>query len=85
MRGYGGTGAPTPVESYAIQHIAADMLGLLDAFGRDTCALVGHDWGAVCYWLIGLLHPSRFVALAGFNVPYAGRGAARRRAQFTTR
>ena len=76
MRGYGGTDAPDPVETYGIQHIAADMLGLLDAFGRDTCALVGHDWGAVCCWLIGLLHPSRFVALAGFSVPYAGRGAS---------
>ena len=76
MRGYGGTDAPDAVDAYSIQHIAADMLGILDAAGRDTCALIGHDWGAVCCWLIGLLHPSRFVALAGFSVPYAGRGAS---------
>ena len=51
------------------------MLGFVDVAGRDTRARRPR-LGRGVPLADGLLHPSRFVALAGFSVPYAGRGAS---------
>jgi pimeloyl-ACP methyl ester carboxylesterase len=74
MRGYGGSDKPEAVDSYGIQHVTADIVGLVDALGEDTAMLVGHDWGAIVTWHCMLLHPQRFSALVAMSVPYTGRG-----------
>jgi pimeloyl-ACP methyl ester carboxylesterase len=73
MRGYGDTEAPEAVEEYDIVHLAADMVGVLDASSAKTAIMVGHDWGAIVAWNTVLLHPERFTALIAMSVPYAGR------------
>jgi pimeloyl-ACP methyl ester carboxylesterase len=75
MRGYGKTDKPPAVEDYDIQHVTADIAGLVDALGEKTAVLVGHDWGAIVAWHCMLLHPDRFTALVAMSVPYAGRGS----------
>ena len=75
MRGYGKTDKPSPVEDYDIQHVTADIAGIVEALGEKTAVLVGHDWGAIVAWNCMLLHPDRFTALVAMSVPYAGRGA----------
>src|SRR5688572_20079123 len=39
MRGYGGSDKPEDVESYGIQHVTADIVGLVDALGEDSAML----------------------------------------------
>jgi pimeloyl-ACP methyl ester carboxylesterase len=74
MRGYGKTDKPKAVEDYDIQHVTADLVGILDALGEKNAILVGHDWGAIVAWQAMLLHPTRFNALVAMSVPYSGRG-----------
>ncbi|MDT8429702.1 MAG: alpha/beta hydrolase [Pseudomonadales bacterium] len=73
MRGYGATDAPADVEDYDIEHLAADMVGIIDAYGEDKAIMMGHDWGAIVAWHSVLLYPQRFSALITMSVPYAGR------------
>jgi pimeloyl-ACP methyl ester carboxylesterase len=73
MRGYGATDAPPNVEDYDIVQLAADMVGIVDAYGEDKAILMGHDWGSIVAWNTVLLHPDRFSALVAMSVPYGGR------------
>jgi pimeloyl-ACP methyl ester carboxylesterase len=75
MRGYGATDAPALVEDYNIVTLAADIVGIVDAFGEDKAILMGHDWGSIVAWNTVLLHPERFSALVAMSVPYSGRPA----------
>jgi len=74
MRGYGKTDKPHNVEDYDIQHLAADINGIIEALGENTAVLIGHDWGAIVAWQSVLLYPERFSAMVAMSVPYAGRG-----------
>lgn len=79
MRGYGKTDAPESVDDYDIVHLAADMVGVLDAVGvkkgEEKATIVGHDWGAVVAANAVLLHPERFSSLVLMSVPHRGRAA----------
>jgi epoxide hydrolase A/B len=77
MRGYGGTDRPEPIDQYTQLHHVGDMVGLLDALGEETAAIVGHDWGAPVAWNAALLRPDRFPAVAALSVPYTPRGGTR--------
>ncbi len=74
MRGYGQTEAPAEVADYDIVHLAADMVGVLDALGEEQATIVGHDWGAMVAANAVLLHPERFSSLVLMSVPHRGRG-----------
>ena len=73
MRGFGGSDKPAAVAEYDIQHLTADVVGIIDALGEKTAVVVGHDWGAIVAWQSLLLHPSRFTGLVAMSVPYGGR------------
>jgi pimeloyl-ACP methyl ester carboxylesterase len=78
MRGYGKTDKPDAVEAYDIHQVTADIVGIVDAIGKETgektAMLVGHDWGAIVGWHCMLLHPTRFTSYVAMSVPYNGRG-----------
>jgi len=63
------------VDDYDIVHLAADMVGVLDALGEEKATMVGHDWGSVVAYSSVLLHPDRFSSLVLMSVPYSGRAA----------
>jgi pimeloyl-ACP methyl ester carboxylesterase len=69
QRGYGRSSAPGQVEDYRVDHLAADLLGLLDETGHDQGVFVGHDWGALIVWDLARLHPERVRAVVGVSVP----------------
>jgi pimeloyl-ACP methyl ester carboxylesterase len=50
--------------------LVADVVGLVDALGAERAALIGHDWGAPIVWTSAMLHPERFLGVAGISVPY---------------
>jgi pimeloyl-ACP methyl ester carboxylesterase len=76
VRGYGGTDAPAAIESYNMLNHTADVVGILDALGERTAAVVGHDWGAPIAWHCALLYPDRFPAVVALSVPYIPRASA---------
>ena len=71
MRGYGASACPPRVESYRVDAVGADLVGLLDHEGVERAHFVGHDWGAASTWPLGLSHPDRVLSLTGLSVPYA--------------
>jgi pimeloyl-ACP methyl ester carboxylesterase len=75
LRGYGKSDKPAAVEDYDIHHLAADVVGIIDALGEKTAVVVGHDWGSLVAWNAVLLHPERFTGLVAMSVPYGGRAA----------
>jgi pimeloyl-ACP methyl ester carboxylesterase len=73
VRGYGGSDKPHPVADYAMEHMVADVAGLIETLSPDARAvIVGHDWGAPIVWNTALIRPDRVRAVAGLSVPYLG-------------
>ena len=73
QRGYGGTSQPEGIDAYTLDHLAADMVALLDLLGEDEAVFVGHDWGAPVVWHLALRHADRVRGVVGMSVPYTGR------------
>src|SRR2546427_8775999 len=77
LRGYGTTDRPADPADYDIQHLAGDVLGLLDALEEERAVLVGHDWGAPLVWYLALSAPDRLAGVAGLSVPFLPRAPLR--------
>lgn len=74
QRGYGASSKPANPESYNIQELCADLLGLLDHFDYQEATFIGHDWGAMVVWWTAQLHPQRVKQIINLAVPYQVRG-----------
>jgi pimeloyl-ACP methyl ester carboxylesterase len=70
QRGYSPGARPVGVESYAIPELVGDIVGMADALGAATFHVVGHDWGALVAWFLGLTQPGRVVSLVPMSVPH---------------
>lgn len=70
QRGYGQTSRPPRVADYAIEHLMADVAGLIDASGATEVVLVAHDWGALVAWTFAARQIRALRALAIINVPH---------------
>jgi pimeloyl-ACP methyl ester carboxylesterase len=69
QRGYGGSDCPDPVEDYDLEHLTADMAGLLDELGIERAVFAGHDWGGFVAWAMPVLYPERTLGVIGVNTP----------------
>ena len=76
QRGYGLTERPGPVESYDLEHLTADLVGLLDHLGVEKAVFCGHDWGGFVVWQMALRHPTRTAGVIGVNTPFTPRSPA---------
>src|SRR5436189_3904531 len=47
QRGYGRSSRPEAITDYDIIHLTDDIVGVLDAIGKDKAVIVGHDWGSM--------------------------------------
>jgi len=70
QRGYALSDKPDGIAAYALDELAADVVGLMDAAGRERAFLVGHDWGAAVAWWVAQTQPQRVVRLVVINVPH---------------
>ena len=70
QRGYGRSSAPRAIAAYRSDHLAADLLALLDDVGADDALFVGHDWGALLVWDLARYHPDRVRGVVNVSVPY---------------
>jgi len=81
MRGYGRSEKPSGLRAYALDALAADVVGLAEGPLR----VVGHDWGGVVAWHVAARHPARVERLVIANAPHPAVWAgivARRPSQF---
>ena len=70
QRGYNGSDKPGGIAPYALDHLAADVIGLIDAAGREKAAVIGHDWGAAVTWWLAGKHPHRLERIGILNLPH---------------
>lgn len=76
-RGYGESDNPSGVSAYRLDHLARDLMAVIDAVSPDRPAhVVGHDWGSVQAWE-AVTTPgaeariASFVSVSGPNLDYA--------------
>ena len=74
QRGYGRSSKFWRPEAYRIDHLAADLVGVVHALGEKQAVIVGHDWGAPVVWSAAWMHPETFRGVVGMSVPFAGQG-----------
>jgi len=70
QRGYGDSSKPSDVADYRVDHLCADLVGLLDDIEVADALFVGHDWGAMVVWDLARLHADRVRGLVNVSVPY---------------
>jgi len=70
QRGYNLSDKPKGIAAYKIDELAKDIVGLIDAYGREKILLVGHDWGASVSWWVSLKYPERISKMVILNVPH---------------
>jgi pimeloyl-ACP methyl ester carboxylesterase len=54
LRGYGRSSRPPRLNDYAMKHLITDVAGLIDAAGKRSTLLIGHDWGGAIGWIFVL-------------------------------
>jgi pimeloyl-ACP methyl ester carboxylesterase len=70
QRGYNESDKPEGLAAYALDQLAADVIGLMDAAGVAKATVVGHDWGAAVAWWTAMTYPDRVEKLIVLNVPH---------------
>jgi len=70
LRGYHLSGRPRGVAAYAMRHLVADVVGLIERLGERRVHLAGHDWGGVIAWYVAMHHPERVNRLVIANAPH---------------
>ncbi|WP_407529480.1 alpha/beta fold hydrolase [Methylobacterium oryzisoli] len=76
QRGYGRSSKPEDLAAYHLDEVAADVIGLADAFGRTSVQVVGHDWGGLVAWRAAAQYPERIARAAILNAPHPDAFAA---------
>ncbi len=70
QRGYSPGARPVDPTDYALSECVADVLSIMDALGRASFHLVGHDWGAAVAWGVASAAPQRVLTLTAISVPH---------------
>lgn len=70
QRGYNLSDKPRWIADYSIDELASDVVGLIDASGREKVYLVGHDWGGIAAWRTAQAYPQRIEKMAILNVAH---------------
>ncbi|HZW03970.1 MAG TPA: alpha/beta hydrolase [Anaerolineaceae bacterium] len=67
QRGYNLSDKPAWPVGYRIETLVKDVLGLIDAAGRERAFVVGHDWGGVVALALAAVCPERVEKLTVLN------------------
>jgi pimeloyl-ACP methyl ester carboxylesterase len=70
QRGYNLSDKPQEISAYGLGDLAKDIVGLIDAAGREKAFIIGHDWGAAVAWWIAINYPDRVEKVGILNVPH---------------
>jgi pimeloyl-ACP methyl ester carboxylesterase len=69
MRGYNLSCKPEDPEAYRMQHLLADITGLIRELDLAPVTLVGHDWGGIVAWALSLKYPELLERLVIIDAP----------------
>lgn len=72
QRGYNLSGKPQGIKAYRCKHLMEDICSLIEVLGLKKAHLVGHDWGGIVSWLLGIYHPQHFKTITILNAPHPG-------------
>ncbi len=70
MRGFNTSAKPSSVGAYRIEVLAADVVGLIHHVGAERAVVVGHDWGGMVGWFLGMHQPEVLDRLVILNAPH---------------
>jgi pimeloyl-ACP methyl ester carboxylesterase len=70
QRGYGASDSPSQIVEYDLEHLTADLVGILDDLNIEKAIYAGHDWGGLITWAMPVLYPDRSAGSIGVNTPY---------------
>lgn len=70
QRGYNLSAKPHSISDYRMDALVGDVIGLIDAAGREQINLIGHDWGAAVAWWTAAQYAERVRRLGILNVPH---------------
>lgn len=70
QRGYNLSDKPAGVDSYQMDTLVKDILGLADAMGYKHFHIAGHDFGAMVCWNLAICCPNRIKRMVIANVPH---------------
>jgi NAD(P)-dependent dehydrogenase (short-subunit alcohol dehydrogenase family)/pimeloyl-ACP methyl ester carboxylesterase len=69
VRGAGRSSAPRGSRAYTLDRLVDDLAAVLDAIGKDTVHLAGHDWGSLQGWEAVRRFPRRFASFTSLGGP----------------
>ena len=70
QRGVGSSSKPTGAAQYRIELLAADIVAMIRALGRERAHVVGHDWGGVVAWHLAEHHAEVVERVAILDAPH---------------
>jgi epoxide hydrolase 4 len=70
QRGYNLSDKPQDPAAYNLDELSKDIEGLIRAAGRQKAVVVGHDWGGVVAWWLGIHYPEMLERLVILNAPH---------------
>lgn len=71
MRGYGGSDHPP--HGYDPTTLAEDTAAIIRSLGEDRATVIGHGWGGIVAWTMGVLHPDLTDGVVAVNAPHPRR------------
>ncbi len=72
QRGYNLTESPQGIKAYRCKHLMEDICSLVQTMDLKDVHLVGHDWGGIVSWMLGIYHPKLFKSIVILNAPHPG-------------
>jgi pimeloyl-ACP methyl ester carboxylesterase len=70
QRGIGLSSKPAGVAAYRIDLLAADIVAIVHALGRERAQVAGHDWGGVVAWHLAANHADVVERVAILDAPH---------------
>jgi pimeloyl-ACP methyl ester carboxylesterase len=70
QRGIGLSSKPAGVAAYRIDRLAADIVAIVRALGRERAQVVGHDWGGAVTWYLAAHHADVVERVAILDAPH---------------
>ncbi|MFE4764858.1 epoxide hydrolase EphM, partial [Bacillus mycoides] len=69
QRGYNLSDKPEGIDSYRIDTLRDDIIGLITQFTDEKAIVIGHDWGGAVAWHLASTRPEYLEKLIAINIP----------------
>ncbi|MEF8853723.1 MAG: alpha/beta hydrolase [Haloarculaceae archaeon] len=72
QRGYNLSDRPRGLDAYRMGRLSGDVADIVDAAGRESAHVLGHDWGGGVAWDFAMRYPDAIDRLGVINAPHPG-------------